>query len=308
VRTRILLIEDNPGDACLVEEVLKSCVVDYSLRTIDRLEEAFGILDADEADLILLDLSLPDSSGLESFHRLRAQGPDVPIIILTGTSDLETAREAVRNGAQDYLVKGELEGNLLLHAVRYAAERHALHQELENLSLRDPLTGLYNRRGFVLLAQQSLRLARRNGRESVLLLADVDELKSINDTQGHLAGDQALCAVARAFVAAMRESDIIARLAGDEFIALAVEAHPPGIPSLVGRLRERLREESKATEVTHGLSVSIGIAPFDPKGSPTLEELIERADREMYREKQNGRRMEATRLNDPKNGGEKPKA
>jgi len=288
VRTRILLVEDNPGDVRLVEELLKSSELGCSLQAIDRLDEAFPVLDAGEADLILLDLSLPDSAGLEGFHRLRAQGPEIPIIILTGMGDVETAREAVRSGAQDYLVKGQLEGNLLLHSVRYAAERHALHQELEELSLRDPLTSLYNRRGFELLARQSLRLAKRNGRESVLLLGDVDGLKAINDTHGHLVGDQALCAVARAFLTAMRDSDIVARLAGDEFAALAVEAHPPGIPSLVSRFHQRLEEEGTDMEVTRGLSVSIGIALFDPMYSPTLEHMMNTEDQDMYRDKRNG--------------------
>ena len=295
---RILLIEDNPDDIGIVGRSLRSDSQAYSIRTVDRVAESIPLLDEGMADLILLDLGLPDSIGMESFHRLRAQAPDVPIIILTGKADLETAREAVRNGAQDYLVKGQLEGNLLLHAVRYAAERHALHQELEELSLRDPLTGLYNRRGFWLLAEQSLLLAKRNGRESVLLLADVDWLKTINDTHGHLAGDQALCAVARAFAAAMRESDIIARLAGDEFVALAVEAHPPGILSLISRFRERLHAERQAAEGTSDLTVSIGSAPFDPTTSPTLEELMDAADKAMYVEKRSGSHVEQRRLDD----------
>jgi two-component system cell cycle response regulator len=302
---RILLIEDNPDDIVIVERSLRSDIQSYSITASDCVAQSLPLLDERMADLILLDLGLPDSTGLESFHRLRAQAPDVPIIILTGEANLVTAREAVRNGAQDYLIKGQLEGNLLLHAVHYAAERHALHQELEELSLRDPLTGLYNRRGFWLLAEQSLRLAKRNGRESVLLLADVDRLKTINDAHGHLVGDQALCAVARAFVAAMRESDIIARLAGDEFVALAVEAHPPGILSLISRFRGCLHDERRAAEGTADLTVSIGSAPFDPTSSPTLEELMDAADKAMYEGKRSGSHMEQGRLSDdaPEIGG-----
>jgi len=296
VPTRVLLIEDNPDDVRLVERILESSDRPYVVTAVERVDESVPLLDADEVDLVLLDLGLPDSAGLESFDRLRAQAPDVPVIILTGESNLATAREAVRRGAQDYLVKGQLEGNLLIHAVRYAAERHAFYQELEELSLRDPLTGLYNRRGFWILAEQSLRLAKRNGRESVLLLADVDDLKSINDTHGHLIGDRALCAVARAFLEATRESDIIARLAGDEFVALAVEAHPPGIPSLIRRFRESLAVESRSCEAIDRVSVSIGIAPFAPTTAPTLEELMDAADRDMYREKREGVRIEQAKL------------
>jgi len=295
---RILLVEDSPADIEVVRRSLEPDRQSYSLETVDRVGASLTLLDEGRIDLILLDLGLPDSTGLASFHRLQAQAPDVPIIILTGENDLRVAREAVRKGAQDYLVKDQLEGNLLLHAVHYAAERHALHQELTELSLRDPLTGLYNRRGFMLLAEQSLRLAKRNGRESVLLLADVDHLKRINDAQGHLAGDRALCAVSKALLGAMRESDIIARLAGDEFIALAVEAHPPGIPALVGRLRKRLEVEGQVLEATRNLSVSIGMAPFDPQTAPTLEELIAVADADMYLGKREDQHVEQRSLED----------
>jgi two-component system cell cycle response regulator len=283
--TRILFVEDNPGDVRLVQEMLAAFANGCIVTHVQRIDESIPLLDSGEVDLVLLDLSLPDSTGLETFDRIRAQSPDVPIVILTGQQDIEAAREALRRGAQDYLVKGQLEGNLLLHAVHYSAERHAVRQELEELSLRDPLTGLYNRRGFTLLAEQSLRLAKRNGRESVLLLADVDGLKAINDAHGHLGGDEALCAVARSFAAAMRDSDIISRLAGDEFVVLAVEANPPGIPAIVTRIENRLSEERQRCAATRQLSVSIGIAPFDPKTAPTLKELTDAADKDMYIQK-----------------------
>ncbi|MGB2982486.1 MAG: GGDEF domain-containing response regulator [Candidatus Bipolaricaulia bacterium] len=296
--SRILLIEDNPDYVRLVEETLKRGELPCSVTCVSRVADSVPMLDAGEADLILLDLGLPDSVGLEGFHRVRAQAPDIPIVILTGLDDIDRAREALLDGAQDYLIKDQLEGNFLIHAVRFAAERHALQQELQELALRDPLTGLYNRRGFRLLADQSLRLAKRNARESVLLMADVDKLKAINDVHGHPTGDQALCAVARAFTSAMRDSDIVARLSGDEFVALAVEASPPGVPSLVSRLREMLAEEGASFKRSLTLSVSIGIAPFDPKAAPTLDHLIEAADRDMYREKAAGKHPEQVRLSD----------
>ena len=294
--TRVLHVEDSPADAALVESILTGSERSCTVTCVQHIADTVPILDAGKADLILLDLRLPDSVGLEGFHRLRAQAPEIPIIVLSGESDIEMAREALRNGALDYLVKGQLDGNLLDHAVCFAAERHALQRELEERSLRDPLTGLYNRRGFRLLADQSLRLAKRNGRESVLLLADVDKLKAINDAHGHPEGDRALCAVARAFDAAVRDSDIVARLSGDEFVALAVEARPPGIPSLVARLRERLAEEGARFRKSVELSVSIGIAPFDPKAAPSLDQLIEAADLDMYRDKAGGRCTEQGRL------------
>ena len=283
---RILLVEDSPDEEVIVRRLLgkSSSVVD--LTTVDRIRDCLRLIDDQLVDMVLLDLSLPDSKGLEGLHQLRARAPEIPIIILTGSSDIETAEQAVRSGAQDYLIKGQLEGNLLSHAVRFASLRQAFRIELEELSLRDPLTGLYNRRGFDLLANQSLRLAKRNGRDSVLMLADMNDLKGINDTLGHAQGDLALQAAAHAFTTALRDSDIIARLGGDEFVALAVEANPPGINSLLRRLREQLDLEDVNLGMSPPLSLSIGVAPFDPKAAPSLNELIVVADRDMYDKKQ----------------------
>jgi len=288
--TRILLIEDNPGDVKAIDDCLRSSSFAYDLTVVQRVRDGLRCIDDESVDMVLLDISLPDSSGLQGLHRLRARVSEVPIIILTGSADVEIAERAVRSGAQDYLVKGQLTGNLLHHAVQFAHLRQAFRADLEEMSLRDPLTGLYNRRGFRLLAEQSLRLARRNGRDSVLLLADMNDLKEINDTHGHSKGDQALCATARAFRTSLRDSDIIGRLGGDEFVALAVEAHPPGIFSLLQRLQVQLAMESDRLDMMIALSLSIGLAPFDPKESPSLDTLIMTADRDMYEKKRAYRR------------------
>ncbi len=284
-RIRVLLVEDNPGDAVIVRELLRASDHTCELTIVQRVRDCMRLIDDKLVDMILLDLTLPDSRGLQGLHRLRAQAPEIPIIILTGLSDIDTAEQAVRAGAQDYLIKGRLEDNLLNHAVRFAQLRHAFRTELEELSLRDPLTGLYNRRGFRLLADQSLRLARRNGRDSVLLLADMNDLKDINDTYGHAQGDLALQAAARALRTALRDSDIVARLGGDEFVALAVEAHPPGIAPLMQRIDEQIRAEDGQLAMNLPLSLSIGAAAFNPQEAPTLNDLIVLADRDMYEKK-----------------------
>ena len=282
---RILLVEDNPDEEVIVRRLLSASGLIPDVTTVGMIRDCMRLIDGKLVDMVLLDLSLPDSKGLEGLHQLRAHAPEIPIIILTGLSDIETAEQAVRSGAQDYLVKGQLEGNLLTHAVQFASLRQAFRIELAELSLRDPLTGLFNRRGFDLLANQSLRVAKRNGRDSVLLLADMNDLKDINDTLGHMQGDLALQAAARAFTAALRESDIIARLGGDEFVALAVEANPPGISSLIARLHEQLKLEDIKLEMSLPLSLSIGVAPFNPQDAPTLNDLIVIADRDMYENK-----------------------
>ena len=126
--TRVLLVEDNPADArFLREEIADVAAGSVRLTHVSRLEDALRKLDAEDFDIILLDLSLPDANGLETLVRAHAKAPGVPIVVLTGTDDEGLAIKAVREGAQDYLVKGRTNGNLLVRAMRYATERkHAV--------------------------------------------------------------------------------------------------------------------------------------------------------------------------------------
>jgi MinD-like ATPase involved in chromosome partitioning or flagellar assembly/ActR/RegA family two-component response regulator len=122
---KVLLIEDNPGDARLIREMLaEERGAPFDLEHADRLSTGLGRLAAGGIDVVLLDLSLPDSRGLSTFVRVHAQAPEVPIVLLTGRDDEELAVEAMREGAQDYLVKGQVDSSLLVRSMRYAIERH----------------------------------------------------------------------------------------------------------------------------------------------------------------------------------------
>jgi PAS domain S-box-containing protein len=130
-RMRVLFVEDNPADVDLIREMLpETGPVSFRLESVSRLSEAFSRLEGGDIDLVLLDLGLPDSHGLQTFHKLRQAAPDIPIVVLTGNMDLETAIAAVREGAQDYLVKGEVSGNLLGRAAQYAVERQRAEKAL----------------------------------------------------------------------------------------------------------------------------------------------------------------------------------
>ena len=134
-RLRVLLIEDNPGDARLLRELLnESGPSSVEVREAATLESGFEMLGREKYDVILLDLSLPGYSGLESLKALRKEGRDVPILILTGTDDIDLALIAVREGAQDYLVKGGILGSVLVRAMRYAVERRRAEGEIKRLS------------------------------------------------------------------------------------------------------------------------------------------------------------------------------
>ena len=131
---RILLVEDSPGDARLIRETLRDAgSLAFELRHVDRLAAALPLLAAREADVVLLDLSLPDAHGLETVTRTLAAAPEVPIVVLTGLDDETVAIQAVQAGAQDYLVKGQVEPGMLARALRYAMERKRLEAEREGL-------------------------------------------------------------------------------------------------------------------------------------------------------------------------------
>ena len=128
---RLLLIEDNPGDARLLQEMLREAQdVHFELVWVDRLAKGLDKLQGDEVDAVLADLSLPDASGLDSVVRTRQAAPDVPIIVLTGSADSERGLRAVREGAQDYLIKGFVDPELVVRTIRYAIERKRTEAKL----------------------------------------------------------------------------------------------------------------------------------------------------------------------------------
>lgn len=133
---RVLLIEDNPGDVRLIAESLRSAPTAFELRTVDRLAEVRPALASAPADVLLLDLGLPDAQGLESFNALRTIAPGIPIIVLSGLSDEDIAVRAVREGAQDYLVKGRFDGDTLPRVVRFAVERRRADEALRRSEAR----------------------------------------------------------------------------------------------------------------------------------------------------------------------------
>jgi diguanylate cyclase (GGDEF)-like protein/PAS domain S-box-containing protein len=160
----------------------------------------------------------------------------------------------------------------------------ALEDELRTVSLRDDLTGLYNRRGFALLAEQRLKESRRSGSTLTIIYADLDRMKSINDSFGHDAGDAALGLCARSLEATFRESDIVARIGGDEFAVLE-EADAPSIVTVTLRLKQELDRQTTAAELPFSVSLTMGSAHSKPPHALTLDDLLRQADAFMYEHK-----------------------
>jgi diguanylate cyclase (GGDEF)-like protein len=165
-------------------------------------------------------------------------------------------------------------------------ERNRLlfNENLHN-SLVDDLTQLYNRRGFRELAEQQLRVATRIDQPVLLFFIDVDKLKYINDTFGHHAGDKLLIRLAGILKSSFRESDLIARIGGDEFTVLTMETGPDSSEVLLDRLHENIEATNRNSADGRTLSVTVGVSRFNAHDSDSVTSLVDRADKDMYMKK-----------------------
>ena len=285
----VLLIEDNPGDARLIREMLaEEPETPFALHCADRLARGLEHLAAGGTVLVLLDLSLPDSFGLETFAKVYAHSPTVPIIVLTGNDDQTVALSAVKGGAQDYLVKSRLDRELLLRSMQYSIERKRYQVQLEHQANYDALTGLPNRN----LLHDRLRqavYAQRNPRNTAVVFIDLDHFKFVNDSLGHSTGDKLLKGMSERLRTVLREGDTVARLGGDEFVLILNDQSNEEViframQRISATVCEPIQIEGKELYVT----CSAGISLY-PQDGPDVDTLLKNADAAMYRAKEHGR-------------------
>ncbi len=284
---RVLLVEDNPGDARLIEVALADARwTRFELERVDSLAAALVRAGQGGIDVMLLDLSLPDARGLDTVKQVYAHAREIPIVVLTGLDNDELAFHAVNEGAQDFLVKGRADTELLDRSIRYAIERHRALEQVRQLAVVDELTGLNNRRGFLILFEHHRELAARKQVPLTLVFMDLDGLKQINDTYGHQEGDRALVETARLLTTTFRKSDVIARLSGDEFCVLLTEGSEQAGQVAINRLTANMESEVATKERPYPLSLSLGIGRYDPNDPVPVDILIQRADHAMYVQKE----------------------
>ncbi|MGH1363999.1 MAG: EAL domain-containing protein [Calditrichia bacterium] len=292
----ILLIEDNPGDALLLQEIFRDRGL-FQIVHVDRLSAGIDYLARhQQVDLILLDVHLPDGSGMENIVKVRSVCASTPIIILTGLDDEMMAIEMVKEGVQDYLVKGSFNEKRLVRSIRYAIERHRAVSELEKSRLEvehdayhDHLTGLPNRKLFMDRLDNAIQQGLRYKRVLGVIFVDLDGFKEINDTLGHDVGDLMLKHVTQQLTSTVRASDTVARFGGDEFIIIVNQlCEEKFLNRIIEQLQAKLARPVELDGHTCSVSASIGISiyPFDGAES---EELIKNADTAMYHAKNSGK-------------------
>lgn len=288
----ILLVEDDREDATLFTEMIREQPRKVSVSVVSRLSDALGFLRELRPDVVFLDMNLPDSVGLPTITAMQDAAFEIPIVVLTGLDDEETAMGAVKMGAQDYLVKGETDGKMLLRAARYAVERKKLelqlkqaNEKLSRLATTDPLTGTCNRLKFDAELDVEMARARRYQVPLCLIMFDIDYFKRINDTRGHQVGDRVLTMMADLVATNIRSTDWFGRWGGEEFMVLATHQDL----AEASRVAEKLRELVAGFAFGRDLHVtaSFGVTEFKP--DDTIEAFTNRVDEALYRAKKHGR-------------------
>jgi diguanylate cyclase (GGDEF)-like protein len=287
---KLLLVEDNQADVeFLAASLRRQRGSDVEMVNVQSMAGATERLASEKFDIVLLDLHLPDASGLEGIDAIQAIDKEIPIVVLSGQDDEEFAVNILNKGAQDYLVKWEGQGRTILRSIRYAIERKRSELRLNYMAQFDALTGIPNRQYFNDQLTRATARARRDGRKVTLLFLDLDEFQVVNDTLGHDAGDRLLKEVASRIQRSVRTGDVIARLGGDEFaVLLEGLSGPLEVEAMANGLLQLVSQPYHIADRQLDITTSIGITMY-PNDSADTQMLLKNADIAMYQAKENGR-------------------
>jgi two-component system, cell cycle response regulator len=275
---RVLIVDDDENLLKFIRAALES--EGYQCETVMNPVSALEFISKGSFDIMITDIVLPMMSGLELTKKAKNVKPHLAIIIATGFIDAFSYDEAIEAGASDFLKKPFTVKELTARA------RHVkITEEMRNLALRDDLTGLYNRRGFFALIEHQLKLAKRKKNGMFLLYADLDDLKSINDTWGHREGDVALIETAKILRKNYRESDVIARIGGDEFVVFPAGTSDDDSEKILDRLHSAFLHHCAQCNPVYKLSISAGISYYNPDAPCSVDELLALGDASMYERK-----------------------
>src|SRR3569623_2387514 len=278
----LLVTADSPASRLLSASLAPSVpsrLAAFTLTPGGLGDEALARLAEERVDVVLLDLTGPLDTAMDLLVRARVEVSDIPVVVLVepGHKGDAVGADAVEAGACDSVVKEELSSALLARVLHYAIERYRLHATLDQLSLTDPLTGLYYARGFRTLAEHHLKLAQRT-RGLVIAVADVRALDQLNAAHGRDAGDRALVAAAQVLRETFRASDVIARIGDDDFATLMLDATDDTTQVVAPRLTPRLEHYRAAhRDSPWRLAMTVGLARVAPGMHPGIDELLAEA-------------------------------
>jgi len=292
----ILSIEDKDDDFNKVKQIVGKHR-QLQLTRVKSLQQAHDLLENGHFDLIFLDYMLPDGNGLEFIETVNSKGMETPIVVITGQGDELIASRIIQAGAYDYLPKSKVSGKALLRIITNALEKAGLKREmrmaqekLAEMSVRDELTGLFNRRYFQEALEREISGAQRYGHGLALCMIDLDHFKLVNDNHGHLCGDRVLTDFGRLLDKSIRKYDVGCRYGGEEFAVILPDTALERAVSLCERFRKRVKAfEFGCGDTRLHITTSAGVAARPKGGSISGEELVNLADKALYRAKSEGR-------------------
>ena len=318
----ILVVDTNPADRRWYITLLGN----YGHRLLEAADgvEALALAQAELPELIITDILMPHMDGFSLVRRLRAEPllASIPVIFQTANYDVSEIHRLARASGVQHILRKAAEPQEILRAVteslrrptqparlpqtgqlqrahlelladklyQKVSELEKANDHLRSVSLTDALTGLHNRRGFMILATGLLKFARRVSYSVYLLYIDLDSLKYINDTFGHGAGDAAILQFSRILTDTFRDSDVLGRMGGDEFVAMIADATESDLASIQSRLQGNIDAYNQTAAHGHALSFSLGVIRVEPQSTVTMEELLSQADAAMYKHKLSRRR------------------
>lgn len=289
---RVLIVEDSEEDAELLVEELRRGGFDPIFERVDTSEGMINALESQNWDIVFSDYTMPHFIGTDALACVKERERDVPFIFVSGTIGEDTAVAAMKAGAQDYIMKGNLKRLLPvvkreLHEAAGRRERKRAEERVHYLAYHDVLTDLPNRTLFYDRLHQALLISHREGQPLALLLLDLNRFKEVNDTFGHHYGDLLLRQIGPRLRSCLRESDTIARVGGDEFTILLPNTHVKGANATARKILKTLETPFALKEATVEVGASIGVA-FYPDHGEEGDVLFQRADTAMYVVKQAG--------------------
>ena len=305
----ILIVDDVPNNLRLLDEILDE--MSYNTIFANSGKQAVEIVEKHtiQIDLILLDLMMPEMDGIEVCTIIKSNPmcQDIPVIFITADESPQSLLNAFKTGAIDYLKKPFDKAELLLRVENqlklnkaYAGLRKSNDELLEAYALLqqlvtvDPLTGLENCRSIMIFTELQIKLAQRYKSFFSILLIDLDYFKKINDTYGHLIGDEILKNIAKILKYVLRNVDHIGRFGGEEFIVILPNTNLKNAVVTAEKVREAIANfKHNIEEQIIQATVSIGIASYNPLDDD-VNQIIERADQALYKAKSSGRNCSMT--------------
>jgi len=284
----ILVVDDTIANL----DILVGLLSEYDVIDTASGREVLDIVKEEKVDLILLDIMMPDIDGYEVCRKLKsnANTKDIPVIFITAKTDEESIEKAYSIGGSDYVTK-PFRPKELLARVKRELQLKSYQEELKMLASTDPMTKLYNRRYFNEIAKNILNGERRNGCELSLMILDIDKFKNINDTYGHNIGDEVIIFISDILRKNQRESDVICRYGGEEFVILLPETSLKNAVFVAEKIRKCIAKSmvSVGGEESFSVSISIGVSKIDVLNESNIEAALKRADDALYEAKNLGR-------------------